>query len=89
MPNIKSAEKRMKVTQAKTLKNKMRKSALKTAIKKYDAALLNNDLEAAKNMYPDIVKKIDQASAKGTIHKNAANRKKAKLALRLNAAGQE
>src|SRR5690554_6547245 len=89
LPNIKSAEKRMKVTQAKTPKNKMRKSALKTSIKKYEAALLNNDLEAAKNMYPDIIKNIDQASAMGTIHKNAANRKKAKLALRLNAAGQE
>lgn len=89
MPNIKSAIKRVDVTKAKTHKNKKIKSGLKTITKKFDNALLDNDMEAAKKLYPEIIKKFDQASAKGTIHKNAASRKKAKLALRLNAAGQE
>ena len=89
MPNIKSAEKRVKVSRAKTLRNKMIKSGLKTTIKKFDTAILNNDLEAAKVLYPVVTKKVDMAAAKGTIHKNAANRKKAKMALRLNAAAQK
>ena len=88
MPNIKSAKKRVKVSSAKTLQNKVVKSGLKTIVKKFDATLLN-DMGAAKVLYPDVSKKIDMAAAKGAIHKNAANRKKAKLALRLNAAGQK
>ena len=86
LPNTKSAMKRVKVIKAKTLRNKMIKSSLKTISKKFENALSENNLELAKSMYPKLVKKIDMAAAKGTIHKNAANRKKAKLALRLNAA---
>ena len=84
MPNIKSAIKRVKVAQTKTLKNKMVKSELKTAIKKFDSALLEKDLEKANLLYPQLTKKIDKAASKGSIHSNAASRKKAKLALRLN-----
>ena len=86
MPNIKSAIKRVKVTQTKTLRNKRIKSDLRTAIKKFEAALMENDVEKAKALYPIVTKKHDMAAAPGTIHKNAASRKKAKLALRLNAA---
>jgi len=86
LPNIKSAIKRVKVTQTKTLRNKRIKSDLRTAIKKFEAALMENDVEKAKALYPIVTKKLDMAAAKGTIHKNAASRKKAKLALRLNAA---
>ncbi|HHU79643.1 MAG: 30S ribosomal protein S20 [Caldicoprobacterales bacterium] len=88
MPNIKSAIKRVNVSQKKALRNKMIKSELKTAVKKFESALLDSDVEKATVLYPQITKKIDMAAAKGTIHKNAANRKKAKLALRLNTASQ-
>ena len=47
MPNIKSAKKRVKVIETKTLQNKMYRSAMKTCIKKYDAALASGDMEAA------------------------------------------
>ena len=89
MPNIKTAIKRVKVSQTKTLRNKMIKSNLKTTIKRFESALAENDMEKAKLLYPEVAKKIDKAAAKGTIHKNAASRRKAKLALRLNAASQE
>jgi len=85
LPNIKSAIKRVKVIEVKTLRNKRIKSDLKTAIKKFETALLENDVEKAKQLYPMVTKKLDMAVSKGTIHKNVANRKKAKLALRLNA----
>ena len=89
MPNIKSAIKRVKVSQTKTLRNKLIKSNLKTTVKRFEAALLDNDVEKATLLYPEITKRIDKAAAKGTIHKNAASRKKAKLALRLNAAAEK
>lgn len=84
MPNIKSAKKRVKVIATKTARNKAAKSALKTAVKKaYYAVDTNadNKQEAVRLAY----KKIDQAAAKGILHKNTAARSKASLAKRLNA----
>lgn len=88
MPNIKSAIKRVKVSQTKTLRNRMVKSELKTAVKNFEKALLENDLDQARLQYAQVTKKIDMAASKGSIHKNVANRKKAKLALRLNASAE-
>ena len=84
LPNIKSAKKRVKVIAVKTLKNKAANSQLKTHIKKANAAIDSNagDREAAVRA---AVKKIDQAAAKGILHKNNAARKKAALARKLNA----
>lgn len=78
MANIKSAKKRVRVIEAKTLQNKSTKSALKTAIKK---ANVSKDAEAVKVA----IKKVDQAAAKGLIHKNKAARKKSQLAKLMNA----
>jgi small subunit ribosomal protein S20 len=87
LPNIKSAKKRVKVIEAKTLQNKMLKSALKTSMKKYEAALASGDKAAAAETYKAAVKKIDQAAACGIIHKNAAARKKSQFTKKLNAIG--
>ena len=84
MPNIKSAKKRVIVTQTKTLQNKMFRSQLKTDIKKYQAALTAGDQAAAQAAYRAAVKKIDQAAARGIIHKNAAARKKSQFTKALN-----
>jgi len=85
MPNIKSAKKRVKVIKTKTLQNKMYRSALKTEIKKYEAALASGDMAAAQAAYKSAVKKIDQAAAYGIIHKNAAARKKSQFTKKINA----
>ena len=85
MPNIKSAKKRVKVSQAKALQNKMHRTALKTEMKKYDAALASGDMEAAQAAYKAAVKKVDQAAAYGIIHKNAAAHKKSQFTKKLNA----
>ncbi len=84
MPNIKSAKKRVKVTESKTLQNKMLKSALKTSLKKYEAAVEAGDKAAAAETYKTAVKKIDQAVAKGLLHKNTAARKKSNFTVKLN-----
>ena len=84
MPNIKSAKKRVLVTQTKTLQNKMFKTQLKTDIKKYQAALAAGDTALAQENYKIAVKKIDKAAARGIIHKNAAARKKSQFTKSLN-----
>jgi len=81
--NIKSAKKRVLVTEKKTQENKIIKSALKTQIKKFLTAVDAGDKEAATKLYPETVSEIDSALAKGIIHKNNAANKKAKLAKRL------
>ena len=87
LPNIKSAKKRVKVIEAKTLQNKMLKSALKTSMKKYEAALASGDKAAAAETYKAAVKKIDQAVAQGLLHKNNAARKKSNYTVKLNKLG--
>ncbi len=79
MPNIKSAKKRVIVNRTRAARNKSRNTALKTAIKKANIAAETNapDKEA---VIREAVKKIDQAAAKGLIHKNNAARKKSALA---------
>ena len=76
MPNIKSAKKRVKVIAAKSLQNKAANSQLKTEIKKANAALENNSADKAVAVRV-AVKKIDQAVAKGILHKNTARKKSA------------
>ena len=84
MPNIKSAKKRVLVIKTKTMQNKIFKTQLKTDIKKYQAAVAEGNAEAAQATYKAAIKKIDQAAARGIIHKNAAARKKSQFTKALN-----
>ena len=85
MPNIKSAIKRVSVIEKKTLRNNMIKSEYKTAVKKCEEAINNNNVEEATKLFSEATKKIDQACTKGIIVKNTAARKKSNLAKKLNA----
>ena len=96
MPNIKSAKKRVLVAKTRNernksvksaVKNKMLKSAPKTCMKKYEAALASGDKTSAEETYKVAVKKIDQAVAKGLLHKNNAARKKSQYTVKLNKLG--
>ena len=84
MPNIKSAKKRVLVSKANYERNKAYRSALRTAIKKADAAIEAKSADANEAVKV-AVKKIDQAVAKGILHKNTAARKKSALAKKANA----
>ncbi len=83
MPNIKSAQKRVKVIEKKTAINTARKTALKTAIKKFEAAVTAGNKAEAAELFKDAVKKLDQAVAHNIVHKNKAARKKSQLAIKL------
>lgn len=84
MANIKSAKKRIKVTQAKTMRNTMLKSSLKTTIKKFEVAVASKDAALAQENFRNVVKALDMAASKGIIHKNKAAKKKSRLAAKLN-----
>ena len=79
MPNIKSAKKRVKVSIVRNLRNKSLKSSLRTCLKKADASAHAEGADK-QEVLRVAVKKIDQAVAKGVLHKNTAARKKSQLA---------
>ena len=84
MANIKSSKKDVISSKIAYEKNKANKSALKTVLKKYDAALADGDKAAAEVAYKAAIKAVDQAVNKGLLHKNNAARKKSSLTLKLN-----
>ncbi|MBQ9519232.1 MAG: 30S ribosomal protein S20 [Firmicutes bacterium] len=84
MANIKSAKKRILVINKKTMRNKMIKSGVKTAIKKVLSAVAANDKAAASAALVSATKAIDMAASKGVYHKNNAARKKSRLAKAVN-----
>jgi small subunit ribosomal protein S20 len=79
LPNIKSAKKRVQVSKLQNERNRMIKSGLKTSVKKFEAAMTEDAYRAA-------VKTLDQAVAKGVVHKNTAARRKSQMAKKMNAA---
>ena len=85
MPNIKSAIKRTKIIEKKTLRNNMIKSGYRTAVRKFEEAVDAKDVKNAETLFVEASKKIDMACSKGVIVKNTAARKKSRLAKKLNA----
>ena len=84
LPNIKSAKKRVLVNETKAAQNKAQKSALKTNLKKFDAAVAGGNRSEADAAYKVAVKAVDQAASKGLLHKNNAAHKKSAMTLKLN-----
>ncbi|MBU5313621.1 30S ribosomal protein S20 [Tissierella carlieri] len=86
MANIKSAEKRILITEKRTAINKARKSEIKTYIKKFDKAIDNGNFDEAKTLLRTIDKKLKRAAHKNVIHMNSASRKVSRLTKKLNSA---
>lgn len=84
MPHSPSAEKRVKQNEARRERNRARKGALKSQIRKFTEAVRGNDLDRARKELQTAVKKLDQTAAKGTLHKRTASRRKSRLARQLN-----
>lgn len=85
MPNIKSAMKRVKVTEKKTAANKMKKSEIRTVVKKAKASI-DSSATTSTEILKDLQSTLDKAAASGYIHKNAAARKKSRMAKAANEA---
>ena len=84
MANIKSAKKRILVTETRAARNKSIRSEVKTAIKKVEAAVAANDKDAAKAALIVAISTIESASSKGVYHKNNAGRKVSRLTKLVN-----
>ncbi len=84
MANIKSAKKRILVTEIRTARNKSIKSEVKTVTKKVEAAVAANDKEAANAALTVAIKTIEKAASKGVYHKNNAARKVSRLTKLVN-----
>ena len=84
MANIKSAKKRILVTETRAARNKSIRSEVKTAIKKVEAAVAANDKDAAKATLTVAISTIESASSKGVYHKNNAGRKVSRLTKLVN-----
>ncbi len=83
MANIKSAKKRVGITAKQNLRNRKATSAVKTYIKRFDQAVEAGDQQAVDAAYIKADSMVDKTAGKGILHKNAANRKKAQLAKKL------
>ena len=84
MPNIKSSKKDVLSSKIAYEKNKANRSALKTAVKKFELAVAGGDKAAAEAAYTLAVKHVDKAVVKGILHKNTAARKKSSMTLHQN-----
>lgn len=85
MPNIKSAKKRVKQAEKRTMRNLARKSAIKTATKKVIAAVEVGDVSTAKELLKDVNAKLSRAKSKGLLHANTASRKMSRLSKKVSA----
>ncbi len=81
-----SAKKRVRQNIKGRIRNRTRKEAIKTALKTFTATLTSGDFAKAETDLRQVTRQLDKVAAKGTIHKNAAARKRSRLARRLNAA---
>ncbi len=80
-----SAEKRERQNRVRRMRNRAAKSTMRTAIKKFEAALVAQDQESAQSALALSLKLIDTTANKGIIHHNTANRKKSRLQVKFNA----
>ena len=85
MANTKSAQKAVRKIARRTAVNKSRRSAMRTAVKKFEASVAAKDADGAKSTFIDSQSKLARAGQKGIIHANTAARKISRLAKRLKA----
>lgn len=86
LANIKSAEKRILITEKRTALNKSKKTEIKTYIKKFENAVAKGEFDEAKVLLKVIDKKLKRAAQKNIVHMNAVARKISRLAKKLNKA---
>ncbi len=84
MANIKSAKKRILVTETRTMRNKAIKSKVKTMVKKVEAAIAAKDKAAAEAALKVAISEISKATTKGVYHKNTSARKISRLTVAVN-----
>ena len=85
MPHHKSAEKRLRQTEKRTVINRARLSRVRTFVKKVEVAIETGDRAAAQSALQLAQPELHRATTKGVLHKNTVARKLSRLATRINA----
>jgi small subunit ribosomal protein S20 len=85
MPHHKSAEKRLRQTEKRTVVNRSRMSRVRTFIKKVELAIGSGDKAAAQSALQVAQPELHRATSKGVLHKNTVARKLSRLSARINA----
>jgi small subunit ribosomal protein S20 len=85
MPHHKSAEKRLRQTEQRTVINRARLSRVRTFVKKVETAIETGDKQAAQSAFQVAQPELHRAITKGVLHKNTVSRKLSRLATRINA----
>lgn len=85
MANLPSAKKRIKQNEARRVRNRSRKSLVKTVTRKLTDVIGKGDAAIATEQFKEVTRVLDQTAAKGTLHKNTVARRKSRLAQRINA----
>lgn len=83
MPNIASAKKRMRQNETRRLRNRSRRSRLRTSLRKLDEAIEAGDMDVIQAQWKEAQALLDRTARRGVIHPNTAARKKARLAHRI------
>ena len=86
MANLQSAKKRIKQNDRSRVRNRSRRSVIKTETRRLLEAIHDGDVQLARSLFSQVTKTLDQTAAKGTLHRNAVARQKSRLAKRVNAA---
>ena len=89
MPNIKSQKKRVITAQKENAINTSKRSRVRNAIKKYEAAIASKDVTTAEKLLPETISLIDRAKSDGIYHANTASRKIGRLSKQLSALKSE
>ncbi len=84
MPNIASAKKRMRQSAVERDRNRGRRSALRTTLRKLDEAIEAGDMESVRENWRSTQAMLDRTAQRGLIHRNQAARKKARLSRRIS-----
>lgn len=84
MPNIESAKKRMRQSAVRRDRNRGRRSALRTSLRRLDEAIEANDMERVRKTWRDAQATLDRMARRGVIHRNLAARKKSRLSRRIS-----
>ncbi len=85
MPNIASAKKRLRQTTRRTAANRVRRSRVRTFVRKVEEAIESGNKEAAVQALHTAEPELIRGAQNGILHRNTAQRKVARLAKRVNA----
>ncbi|MEW6545612.1 MAG: 30S ribosomal protein S20 [Bacillota bacterium] len=89
MPQRNTAAKRARQAEQRRLRNAAIRSSMRTAIRRFREALASGNLEEAKARLQKAISMVDKAATKGAIHRNQADRRKARLQKHYNVARQQ